>query len=84
MTTQFCPFKMAAHALEAPVMTTLTWYCEEEDCGWWNTHFGMCCAAVDAHLKAEAHQHTPAAGTNQWPQAIVVDLDDRRLLEKEE
>ncbi len=26
--------------------------CETIDCAWFNGHFGMCCIAVDAHLKA--------------------------------
>jgi len=24
--------------------------CEEDECAWWNAHFGMCCEAVDAYL----------------------------------
>jgi len=27
--------------------------CEEKDCAWWNSHFGMCCEAVDAYLMEE-------------------------------
>jgi len=26
--------------------------CFQSKCAWWNERFGMCCIAVDAHLKA--------------------------------
>ena len=60
MTEKYCPFKMA-HALPTPMMAEFDWYCEEGDCAWWNTHFGMCSQAVDAHLKAEG-----AARQAEW------------------
>lgn len=84
MTTKFCPLKMASHALEAPVMTAVTWYCEEEDCAWWNAHFGMCCTAVGAHLKELQATRHEEFGTQEWHDQASADLDDRALLEREE
>jgi len=26
-------------------------HCETTSCAWWNERFGMCCMAVDAHIK---------------------------------
>jgi len=84
---KYCPFKMA-HSIAAPVMATCTWYCEEGDCAWWNADLEMCCAAVDAYLKAEEHAKAQEFGTKEWrEQAQAVDgefeMADRRIMERE-
>ena len=71
MSAKYCPFKMA-HALPTPIMAAFDWYCEEEDCAWWNTHYGMCSHAVDAHLKAEEAKRQEEFGTREWRQRATM------------
>ena len=59
----FCPFKMARGLMD--------WECEEEDCALWNTYFGMCSLAVDAHLKAETTEQRRQAQTEAGRQEVV-------------
>jgi len=51
MTEKYCPFKMA-HTLPAPVMAEFDWYCEEEDCAWWEEYTEMCSIKTLAFLRA--------------------------------
>jgi hypothetical protein len=50
----FCPMKFNAVMYVDGQAVRSEWYCEEHDCAWWNTRFGMCSQAVDAYLKGQA------------------------------
>ena len=60
MTEKYCPRKFNENTVDVAGIHGGC-ECEEEDCAWWNTHFGMCSQAVDAHLKAEG-----AARQAEW------------------
>ena len=71
MSAKYCPRKFNANTVDSTGLYG-DCQCEEEDCAWWNTHFGMCCQAVDAHLKAEEAKRQEELGTREWRQRATM------------
>ena len=78
MTEKYCPFKMA-HTLPAPVMAEFDWYCEEEDCAWWEEYTEMCSIKTLAFLRgigAERLDILPTCSSKSSEPITTIDVKE--------
>jgi len=54
---KWCPFKMANPD------TVQIWACEQDQCAWWESYFGMCAIKVPTYLKGIEQERYEIKGT---------------------